>query len=115
MAKPLMLKDDGFRSLRCGDLDEFHQHIASSEYVDYSNTNLRGTDMRKADLSRVNLAGAYLRDADMRGLDLRQHDLEGCMLLNARISGVYFPDNIDPQEIALSHKLGTRMRTSSKA
>ena len=112
MEKPLMLYDDGFRSLRCGDIDQFHQYIASCEIVDYSNSNLRGTDMRKADLSKVDLTGAYLRDADLRGLDLRQHNLEGCMLLNARISGVYFPKNISPQEIALSHELGTRLRTS---
>ena len=57
------------------------------------------------------LANADLRMADLRGLDLSEADLHGASLHEARISGVFFPANLAPEEIRLSVLLGTRMRT----
>jgi hypothetical protein len=108
--KPRFPDDEAFRCLRSGEIDRFHLLILGREQIDFSGADLRGVDLRAADLSRVILRGAYLRDADLRGLDLRAHDLEGCSLYHAKISGIYFPANLDPNEIRLSWELGTRMR-----
>ena len=66
--------------------------------------------MRRADLTKVTLANAYLRDADLRGIDLRNVDLEGCSLYQAKISGVYFPNDYSAEEIRTSRSYGTRLR-----
>jgi uncharacterized protein YjbI with pentapeptide repeats len=57
------------------------------------------------------LANADLRMADLRGLDRSEADLHGASRHEARISGVFFPANLAPEEIRLSVLLGTRMRT----
>lgn len=49
------------------------------------------------------LANADLRMADLRRASLTRAD-------QARISGVFFPANLAPEEIRLSVLLGTRMR-----
>jgi uncharacterized protein YjbI with pentapeptide repeats len=51
-----------------------------------------------------------LRSCDLRGLDLRTARLAGASLHAARVSGVYFPKELDPDEIDMSVRLGTRMR-----
>ncbi len=43
--------------------------------ADLKGENLRGADLRSADLRRTNLEGADLRGADLRGADLRSADL----------------------------------------
>ncbi len=111
MSEPRFPQDPAFRCLRAGDFDGFHHAIADREVVDFSAANLRGTDLRKADLRRVVLRDGYLRDADLRGCDLRHLDLEGVSLQNAKISGSYFPDNVPAEEIDLSVRHGTRIRT----
>lgn len=108
--RPRFLDDEAFRCLRAGDLAGFHQAIADRSNVDLSGSDLRSADLRRADLSKVVLRGAYLKDADLRGLDLRHLDLEGCSLHNAKIGGVFFPDNLPAAEILLSVQLGTRLR-----
>jgi uncharacterized protein YjbI with pentapeptide repeats len=105
------LDDVAFKSLRGGDIDEFHRAIEGRTIVDFSGTDLRGTDFRKADLSKVILRDCYLRDADLRGCDLRQIDLSGTTLQGARIGGTYFPDSLLAEEIMMSVQYGTRLRT----
>ena len=112
MTVPRFPDDPAFKCLRAGDLDGFHRAIAQRATVDFSRTDLRGSDLRKADLSKVILRDAYLRDADLRGCDLREMDLEGVSLQRARISGTYFPRNVTPQEIRMSVRHGTRIRTA---
>jgi uncharacterized protein YjbI with pentapeptide repeats len=104
------MNNEVFKSLRAGDLDTYHRLIQGQEEVDLTDADLRGTDLRHADITKAKLRGAYLRDADLRGVDLRHLDLEGCSLLHAKISGTFFPDNITPEEIRLSHDYGTRLR-----
>ena len=103
--------DEAFKSLRVGDIDVFHKIIAGREAMDLMNCDLRGTDFRGVDLSKVTLMGAYLRDADFRGKDLSRMNLQGCSIKGAKISGVLFPDNISVEEIRMSLKYGTRLRT----
>jgi uncharacterized protein YjbI with pentapeptide repeats len=112
MAQPRFLDDPAFRCLRVGDFDGFNREVAGRQEIDFSNSDLRGVELRGiADLSKVIVRGAYMRDADLRGLDLRAWDMEGCSLYHAKISGTYFPTNLSPEEIANSVQLGTRMRT----
>jgi uncharacterized protein YjbI with pentapeptide repeats len=110
MTRPKFIDDDVFRCLRAGELDRFHHLIERRDVVDFSDADLRGTDVRKADIAKVVLRGAYLKDADLRGLDLRKHDLEGCSLHNAKIGGAYFPSNVSAAEIEMSVRHGTRLR-----
>jgi uncharacterized protein YjbI with pentapeptide repeats len=108
---PRLLDDEAFHCLRSEDLDGFHRHIAGRQEVDFSNCELKGTDFRRADLSKVILSGSHLREADLRGVNLRHMDLEGCSLIHAKISGTYFPENLSAAEIRMSVECGTRLRT----
>lgn len=111
---PRFPDDEAYRSLRVGEIDKFHHQIAKRQEVDFSDSDLRGLDLRRVDLSKLIIRGSYLRDADLRGLDLQTLDMEGCSLLHAKISGVYFPRNISPEEIRMSVDFGTRLRTYPK-
>ena len=112
MPAPKFLQDPAFRLLRVGEVEAFHKNIEGRDTVDFSGTDLRGTDFRKVDLSRVILRDAYLRDADFRGCDLRHLDLEGASLQNAKISGAYLPANLSAEELRMSLRHGTRLRTA---
>jgi hypothetical protein len=46
----------------------------------------------------------------LRGIDFSQTCLEGASINGARISGVYFPPELSPEEIVLSIEHGTRLR-----
>ncbi len=107
---PRMIDDECFRCLRGGDIDCFHQAAINRDSIDLSGGNFRGVDFRGADLSRVILTHTYLREADLRGQDFRQHNLNGCTLRNAKVSGVFFPENISAEEIRMSLQFGTRIR-----
>src|SRR3954471_18256782 len=111
MAAPKFIDDPAYRDLRELDFENFQQHSAGRDRLDFSNADLRGVDLTHVDPGKLVLRDAYLREADLRGLDLRLLDLEGCSLHNAKISGTYFPENLSPQEIANSVQFGTRMRT----
>jgi uncharacterized protein YjbI with pentapeptide repeats len=113
MGKARFINDEAFRSLRAGDVETFHRMIERRPVIDFTDADLRGTDFREVDLTKVVLHGAYLKDADLRGLDLRKVDLEGASIHNARIGGAYFPSELSASEIALSVKYGTRMRTGA--
>lgn len=102
--------DEAYRCLRSGEIAAYHKLVAGRTEIDFANSDLRGVDLRKVDPSNLILRGAYLRDADLRGLDLRALDLEGCSLFHAKVSGVYFPENLSPEEIRLSLETGTRLR-----
>jgi uncharacterized protein YjbI with pentapeptide repeats len=110
MGKPNFLDDPAFKCLRVADLDGYHRAIEGRKTVDFSGADLRGVDFRGADVSRLVLRDAYLRDADLRGCDLRGVDLAGVSIHSAKISGTYFPYEIDAAEIQLSLKQGTRIR-----
>lgn len=112
MPDPFFPDDPAFQCLRAGDLEGYHRAIEGRKVVDFSGTYLRAVDFRGADLSKVVLRNAYLRESDLRGCDLRHLDLEGASLDGARISGAYFPANLAANEIRLSVRHGTRMRTA---
>ena len=111
MPEPFFPDDPAFRCLRAGDLDGYHREIEGREVVDFSGTYLRAVDFRGADLSKVVLRDAYLREADFRGCDLRHLDLAGASLYHVKISGTYFPQDTAADEIRMSIRYGTRLRT----
>ncbi len=112
MNNPLRFpEDEAFRCLRANDIEGYQRNTEGRKSVDLSDCDLRGVDFRNVDMSNVILRGAYLRDTDLRGKDLRHIDMEGCTLRHAKISGVYFPDNLDVHEIQFSLQFGTRLRT----
>lgn len=108
---PRFVNHPAYRCLRVGDVAGFHHYANEEDVVDFSFSDLRSVDLRKVDLRKVIIRGAYLKEADLRGQDLRQHDLEGCSLRNAKVGGVYFPDNIRSEEVLMSLQFGTRLRT----
>lgn len=101
-----------FDMLIDGNIDRFNDERAKGTLPDFTKKNLRGIDMRRADLSGVSLHDAILSHADIRGLDLHDCDMEGASMKDAKISGVFFPENLAPQEIMMSVQFGTRMRVS---
>jgi uncharacterized protein YjbI with pentapeptide repeats len=112
MSKPRFIDDPAFQALRMGDLAAFERLARERNVLDFTDADLRGTDFRLVDLTRVLLIGAYLKDSDLRGCDMRHLDLSGTSIHNAKIGGAFFPPNIDPTEILLSVQFGTRIRTS---
>ncbi len=114
VTKAMFLSDTAYRALRIGDVKGFNAVAKKVDKIDFSDADLRGVDFKEADLTKVSLTGAYLRDADLRGQDLRSKDLSGTSLHNARISGVWFPENLTPAEIRMSLHEGTRLRPSSQ-
>jgi uncharacterized protein YjbI with pentapeptide repeats len=107
---PEIKDSDMYLDLRNGDVAAFNTKRDEGRVPDLENGHLRGVDFRGANLDGVSLKNAYMSYADFRGVDLRNCDLDGASLKEAHISGVFFPDNIDPQEIAMSVQFGTRLR-----
>ena len=58
----------------------------------------------------LDFSSAYFRNCDLSGIDFRETNLEGASLLDAKVSGVYFPDELSPEEIRLSLDHGARLR-----
>jgi hypothetical protein len=69
------------------------------------------TDRTFPGMLHLKVVRSPVHHARVRGLDLSEADLHGASLHEARISGVFFPANLAPEEIRLSVLLGTRMRT----
>ena len=98
--------------LKDGKIEEFNRRREAGETVD-----LRGADLRHANLRCLQAIGLDLRDcqlgnADLRGIDLRKANLEGASIAGAKISGTYFPAALSAEEINLSLQHGTRLRFS---
>jgi hypothetical protein len=53
--------------------------------------DLRGTDLRSADLTRIHLKNAYLQGAHLEEANLYEAHLEGAILWDAHLEGAYLP------------------------
>ena len=60
--------------------------------------------------SGLDFGNSYVRNTDLSGIDFRNTNLQGASLLDAKLSGTYFPPELSPEEIRLSLDTGTRMR-----
>ena len=94
-------------------LDKFNSLVKKGSPPTLRDCNLSGLDLRKANLKGLDLSGSYLRSSNLRGLDLTGCNLQGTSMQGALISGVLFPESISAEEIMLSVKYGTRIRTSN--
>ena len=107
---PKISNDALYQLIRNEKYDEFNRRKAAGEKCDLRGHNFRGFDLRKLELAGLDLSNDYFRQADLRGLNLATCGLEGASLHDANISGVYFPKELAPEEIALSRATGRRLR-----
>lgn len=117
MAKPKIPQDNElYLLLREGRIDEFNVLRFKGKPCDLTGCDLRSLDLRGMSLDGLDFTDTYMRQADLRGLDFRKHNvsLAGASICDAKISGVYFPDNLNSEEIRLSLLYGTRMRVTKK-
>lgn len=99
-----------YHLLREEKIDEFNSRKAAGEAVDLKHCDFRGLDLRGMDASGIDFTGSYFRQADLRGIDFSSSVLRECSINGAKISGVYFPPELMPEEITMSLSHGTRMR-----
>jgi len=107
---PKISQDALYQLARNDKFDDFNRRRKAGEKCDLRGHNFRGLDLRKFDLAGLDLSGCYFRQTDLRGLNLASCRLEGASIHDANIAGVLFPKELAPDEIHLSHTLGTRMR-----
>ncbi len=73
--------------LRAADLEGGVFRGANFRYTDLRDANLEGSDLRKANLRHVVLTGSRLSRADLREADLTHADLRGANLNGAKLEG----------------------------
>jgi uncharacterized protein YjbI with pentapeptide repeats len=112
MAKPVIYKNVMYDLIRSEKINEFNQRKAAGEPTDglLCGGDFRGLDLRELDTDGLNLQDAYFRGADLRGLDFRNTNIEGASFCQAHVSGCYFPQQVQAEEIRLSVDLGIRIR-----
>jgi uncharacterized protein YjbI with pentapeptide repeats len=113
MAEPIISEDPLYQLLRDGLIEEFNQQVAAGKSVDLTNSDFRHLNLQGLNAMGLDFSNSYFRQADLRGIDFSQCvSLEGASIHGAKISGVYFPLALAPEEIRLSLEHGTRMRYS---
>lgn len=111
MSKPLISDHPLYRLLREGKVEEFNQRVAAGEQVDLTGCDFRHLNLQGLNASGLDFSNSYFRQADLRGVDFTGCvSLDGASIHAAKISGVYFPPQLDAAEILLSLEHGTRMR-----
>jgi len=108
--KPVITKDPMYQLLRVDNVKAFNIKKESGATCDLRGVNLRALDLRGLDADGLDFSNSYFRDADLRGIDFSQANLHGASFRGAKIYGCLFPAEIPPEEIRLSHDLGTRLR-----
>jgi uncharacterized protein YjbI with pentapeptide repeats len=108
--KPRIGVNEMHRLLREGKVSDFNARRLKGETPDFQGADFRGCDLRGANVEGLDFSNCYFRQADLRGLNLTTCKLEGASLVNANVSGAYFPKELSAEEIRLSLERGTRMR-----
>jgi len=113
MPVPAIKQDDElYQLLREEKVEEFNTRRASGALVDLRHCDFRGLDLRGLDVVDLDFTGSYFRQTDLRGINFSKACLKECSINGAKISGVYFPHDLSPDEITMSFRHGTRMRYS---
>ncbi len=112
--KPAIKRDPLYQMLRHEDVDAFNANRDSMDTSHLKSGDYRGRDLRKLNARGLDFANAYFRNADLSGIDFRETNLEGASLMDAKVSGVYFPRELSADEIRLSLDHGTRLRYSKQ-
>lgn len=111
MAAPVISQDPLYQLLRDGKIDEFNQRIARGEAVNLTSCDFRHLNLQGLEAKGLDFSNSYFRQADLRGVDFTEcTSLQGASIHAAKISGVYFPDQLSAEEIRLSLEHGLRMR-----
>ncbi|MEO0435781.1 MAG: pentapeptide repeat-containing protein [Pseudomonadota bacterium] len=108
--KPKIKPDPLYQLLRQEDVKSFNEQRDKLDSNELKNGDYRGRDLRNLNAEGLDFSNAYFRNTDLSGIDFRTTNLEGASLLDAKVSGVYFPDELSPAEIQLSLQTGTRLR-----
>ena len=106
---PKIVKDELYQLLRNDRADEFNRKRPQKPFK-LSGLDFHGQSFKGVNVEGIDFSNSYFRQSDLRGVNFKTCNLEGASIYNARISGVYFPENLSPDEIKLSLEHGTRMR-----
>jgi uncharacterized protein YjbI with pentapeptide repeats len=111
MSAPEIDKDNQlYQLLRDEKIEEFNKRKEQGEAVNLTHCDFRGLDLRGLNAYDIDFTGSYFRQTDLRGINFSKSILRECSVNGAKISGVYFPPELSPEEINMSLTHGTRMR-----
>jgi uncharacterized protein YjbI with pentapeptide repeats len=110
MSKPTISDDPLYQLLRNEDVKEFNEQRDQMDASRLQSGDYRGRDLRNMNAEGLDFSNSYFRNTDLRGIDFRQTNLEGASLIDAKVSGTYFPEALSAEEIRLSLDTGTRLR-----
>lgn len=110
MGKPIISDDPLYQLLRSENIKEFNEKRDKLDSSSLSSGDYRGRDLRNMEAAGLDFSNSYFRNTDLRGIDFRETNLEGASLIDAKVSGTYFPDALSAEEIRLSLDTGTRLR-----
>lgn len=114
MNKPVIKQDPLYRLLRNEDIKAFNEQRDTLDSSELRSGDYRGRDLRTMNASGLDFSNSYFRNSDLSGIDFRETNLEGASLLDAKVSGTYFPPELSAEEIRLSLDTGTRLRYDRK-
>lgn len=110
MNKPVIKPDPLYQLLRNEDVQAFNAQRDILDTSELQSGDYRGRDLRTMNADGLDFSNAYFRNSDLSGIDFRNTNLEGASLMDAKLSGCYFPAEISAEEIRLSLDTGTRLR-----
>lgn len=110
MPRPVIHSNPMYQLLREEKIEEFNRRRQAGEQGVLAGGDYRGLDLRNLNADGLDFSDAYFRNSDLRGIDFRNAQLEGASIVEAKISGCYFPKALGATELRLSHEMGTRMR-----
>jgi len=110
MTKPVIKSDPLYQLLRQEDIKGFNEQRDKLDTSQLKSGDYRGRDLRNMNAAGLDFSDSYFRNADLSGIDFRRTNLEGASLLDAKLSGTYFPAALSAEEIRLSLDTGTRLR-----
>ena len=113
MGKPTISDDPLYQLLRNENIKEFNEQRHIMDTANLCSGDYRGRDLRNMEADGLDFRNSYFRNTDLRGIDFRNTNLEGASLIDAKVSGTYFPDALSAEEIRLSLDTGTRLRYRS--
>ena len=108
--KPVIKQDPLYQLLRTEDIKGFNEQRDILDSSNLKSGDYRGRDLRNMNASGLDFSDSYFRNSDLSGIDFRNTNIEGASLLDAKLSGTYFPEELSATEIRLSLDTGTRLR-----
>ncbi len=108
--KPQVKNNPLYQLLRTENIEEFNKMKSVLDASHLAGGDYRGLDLREMDADGMDFTDAYFRGADLRGIDFRNTRLHGASFAEARVSGCYFPPELDATELRLSLERGIRIR-----